>query len=76
VGSLNDVPYAKDPVFGFDVPTRCPEVPDEILDPSRSWPNRAEYDKKYRQLAARFIDNFRKFEEQTTPEVVQAGPRV
>ena len=75
-GKLEDVPYKKDPVFGFDVPTRCPDVPDEVLDPASSWPSRAEYGKKYRQLAERFVDNFRKFESQSPAEVVAAGPRV
>jgi len=74
-GRLDQVPYAKDPVFGFDVPAKCPDVPDEILDPASSWPSRTEYDKKYRQLAERFIDNFRKFEQQSAREIVEAGPR-
>ncbi len=75
-GKLNDVPYVKDPVFGFDVPARCPDVPGEILDPSSSWPGKAEYPKKYKQLAERFIDNFRKFEDHSPHELVEAGPHV
>ncbi len=75
-GKLNDVPYVKDPVFGFDVPARCPDVPSEILDPSSSWPGKAEYSKKYKQLAERFIDNFRKFEDHSPHELVEAGPHV
>jgi phosphoenolpyruvate carboxykinase (ATP) len=75
-GQLEHVSYVKDPVFGFEVPSQCPNVPDDILDPASSWPNRTEYDKKYRQLAERFIDNFRKFENQSPAEVVQAGPHV
>ncbi len=75
-GQLDDVPYTKDPIFGFEVPTCCPNVPDDILDPASSWPSRAEYDKKYHQLAERFIDNFRKFEEQSPEEIVQAGPHL
>ena len=73
-GQLQSVPYLRDPVFGFDVPAKCPGVPDEILDPASSWPSRPEYDKKYRQLAERFIDNFRKFEEDSPREVAEAGP--
>ena len=75
-GKLSDVPYEKDPVFGFEVPRRCPEVPDEILDPASSWPNKAEYDKKYRQLAERFIENFKKFESQSPEDVREAGPHI
>ena len=75
-GQLEHLPYVKDPIFGFEVPSQCPNVPDDILDPASSWPNRTEYDKKYRQLAERFIDNFRKFEDQSPAEVVQAGPHL
>ena len=32
-GELDDVPDRVDPVFGFAVPTRCPGVPDHVLDP-------------------------------------------
>jgi hypothetical protein len=31
---------------------------------------------KYRQLAFRFIDNFKRFEAGCPPEVIKAGPRV
>ncbi len=72
-GELNTVPYRKDPVFGFEVPTRCPGVPDDVLDPSSSWPDKQDYDKKYHQLAARFVENFKKFEDSTAQDVVAAG---
>ncbi len=75
-GKLGAVPYMKDPIFGFDVPTKCPEVPDDILDPASSWPSRGEYDKKYRQLAERFIENFKKFEDDSPREVTEAGPHL
>ncbi|MGE5071795.1 MAG: phosphoenolpyruvate carboxykinase (ATP), partial [Anaerolineae bacterium] len=75
-GKLDNVPYKKDPVFGFEVPVQCPDVPSDILDPSSSWPNKADYAKKYRQLAERFIDNFRKFEDHSPGEVVAAGPHI
>ena len=75
-GKLDNVPYDKDPVFGFEVPRNCPDVPDEVLEPWSSWPNREEYDKKYRQLAQRFIENFKKFESETSQDVIDAGPHV
>jgi phosphoenolpyruvate carboxykinase (ATP) len=73
-GKLDEVKYKKDPIFGFEVPAQCPDVPDEVLDPAGSWPNQKEYDKRYRDLAARFIENFKKFEIQSHPEIVDAGP--
>ena len=75
-GKLDSVKFKKDPVFGFDVPMTCPNVPDDVLDPSSSWHDKKEYDKKYKQLAQRFIENFGKFTEGTPQEVVDAGPKV
>ena len=75
-GRLLDVEYTTDPVFGFHVPKTCPDVPDHVLDPARSWPNREMYDQRYRQLAARFIDNFKKFDTAESREVEKAGPKV
>ncbi len=75
-GKLDKVKFAKDPVFGFEVPTQCPDVPDEVLDPAGAWRDRKEYDKRYRDLASRFIENFKKFEDRTPREVIEAGPRI
>jgi len=47
-----------------------------VLEPWSSWPNRKEYDKKYKQLAQRFIENFKKFESETSQDVIEAGPKV
>lgn len=73
-GNLLDVPYSTDPIFGFEVPLQCPDVPDYVLNPSSSWPDVESYMKRYRSLAARFIDNFKKFSSDFPAEVVEAAP--
>lgn len=75
-GKLDKVEYTRDPVFGFDVPTTCPDVPDEVLIPSSSWKDKDDYNKKYRALAQKFVDNFKNFEAGTPKEVFEAGPVV
>jgi phosphoenolpyruvate carboxykinase (ATP) len=75
-GSLLNVKYRKDPVFGFEVPLSCPDVPDGILNPADSWPSKKAHEEKYKSLATRFIENFKKFEANCPPEVIQAGPKV
>ena len=75
-GKLNNVEFATDPIFGFEIPTQCPDVPDEVLNPSTSWGDKKEYDKRYKDLAMRFKQNFSKFESQTAQEVIDAGPRI
>lgn len=74
-GELGKVEFRKDKLFGFDVPKSCPEVPEDVLDPSTSWGNEKEYWKKYDGLAARFIENFKLFEAGVTDEVKKAGPK-
>lgn len=75
-GKLDGVKYKKDPVFGFEVPLTCPDVPDEVLDPSASWSDGAEYDRRYKDLASRFIQNFAKFADGTSQDVLEAAPKV
>ncbi len=75
-GNLVDVKYKTDPVFGFEVPTSCPNLPDEVLNPSSSWGDAKEYDRRYKDLAMRFKQNFGKFIDGTPQEVIDAGPKV
>jgi phosphoenolpyruvate carboxykinase (ATP) len=75
-GELLDVEYSRDPIFGFHVPKSCPKVPDDVLDPASSWPSAKAYMKRYRSLAVRFIDNFKKFADGAPTEVLEAGPRL
>jgi len=74
--ALNDVEYYIDPVFGFQVPKTCPDVPEEVLYPAHSWQNEDDYWMKYKQLASRFVSNMKKFEVDTPQEVIAAGPVV
>jgi phosphoenolpyruvate carboxykinase (ATP) len=70
------VNYTKDPIFGFEVPLECPDVPAEVLSPASSWGDKKEYDRRYHDLAMRFKDNFAKFANNTPQEVADAGPKV
>jgi phosphoenolpyruvate carboxykinase (ATP) len=75
-GKLDDVTYKQDPIFGFEVPEHCPDVPDEVLNPASSWSDKKEYDRRYKDLAMRFKQNFGKFEDGTPVEIVEAGPHI
>jgi phosphoenolpyruvate carboxykinase (ATP) len=75
-GDLAGVEYKADPVFGFDVPTSCDGVPASVLEPASSWSSPETYMQKYRELAARFVDNFKKFEREVPAEVAAAGPNL
>jgi phosphoenolpyruvate carboxykinase (ATP) len=75
-GSLLKEKYATDPVFGFEVPQGCNGVPPDVLDPASSWPSAEDYMDKYRQLASRFVENFKKFAPDCPAEVAEAGPKL
>jgi phosphoenolpyruvate carboxykinase (ATP) len=75
-GQLLDVGFRVDPVFGYQIPTRCPGVPDQVLNPAEAWPDAQAWLERYRQLAARFQSNFKKFEDGCSPEVRASGPKL
>jgi len=74
-GKLDGVAYQKDPVFGLRIPKECPDVPSELLDPRNTWENKAAYDQKARELAARFRENFTEFAADVPDDVRKAGPQ-
>ena len=75
-GELNGVEYAEHEVFGLHMPTSCPNVPDEILQPKNTWSDGADYDKKANALAEEFVKNFEQFESDVEDEIKAAAPNV
>lgn len=73
-GQLSEAKTRKDTVFGFEVPTACPGVASEILDPRNTWADKAAYDAKAKHLAELFHTNFKEFASEVAPEIVGAGP--
>lgn len=57
-GELNEVSTRKHPVFGLHMPTECPGVPGEILDPRSTWSDPEAYDEQARHLRDLFRQNF------------------
>jgi phosphoenolpyruvate carboxykinase (ATP) len=75
-GRLDDVPTVTDPIFGVQVPTHVPDVPDEVLEPRGTWPDPAAYDVQAARLAQMFVENFERYAEGVGDDVRAAGPRV
>lgn len=73
-GKLDNVEYRKDKLFGFEVPLTCPDVPDDVFEPSNAWGNKEEYWRKFDDLAARYIENFKKYKADVPDNIFQAGP--
>ncbi len=75
-GSLADASYETLAVFDLNVPTNCPTVPSEILNPSHFWEDKEGYWKTARMLAQLFIENFNQFETAAEQSLAQYGPKV
>ena len=73
-GDLDNVEFIKDERFGFEVPTSCPGVPDEVLIPRNTWEDSDLYDKTADKLAKMFIDNFSRYEGGVSADVNAAAP--
>jgi phosphoenolpyruvate carboxykinase (ATP) len=71
-GRLAQADFITEEAFGLTIPVACPEVPAQLLNPRNAWADRAAYDTQARRLAAKFVQNFDKF---NVPESVRcAGP--
>ncbi len=73
-GALDGVPYRNDEYFGVEVPTKCPDVPNAILNPRDNWRNEADYEAAAVKLAGLFAKNFAPYEGAVAEDVRGAGP--
>ncbi|MEM7558222.1 MAG: phosphoenolpyruvate carboxykinase (ATP) [Planctomycetota bacterium] len=73
-GALVEAETVRDENFGFQVPTACPNVDSEILQPRETWLNKQAYDAAALKLAKLFHENFESFDEQSSPAIAAAGP--
>jgi phosphoenolpyruvate carboxykinase (ATP) len=74
-GTLDQVEFRTDPVFGFEVPVHVPGVDEHLLDPRGTWADPAAYDAKAAELAAMFRDSFAAKFADAGEEIAAAGPR-
>ena len=76
-GDILNAPTKKIPYFDFEVPTQLNGVAWGILDPRDTYQNRNEWEEKAKDLAARFIKNFKKYEgNEAGKALVAAGPKL
>ncbi|HVV55616.1 MAG TPA: phosphoenolpyruvate carboxykinase (ATP) [Mucilaginibacter sp.] len=75
-GELDNVSYGIHPIFNLQIPLTCPNVPDNLLDPRKTWADPESYDDKANSLAMAFIRNFEKYAEADDYEITSAGPGV
>ncbi len=73
-GELEKAEFVRDPIFNVMVPTSCPDVPDEVLIPEKTWQDKEAYLQTAQKLARLFSSNFAKYTNMPD-SVIQAGPR-
>ncbi|MCU0616521.1 MAG: phosphoenolpyruvate carboxykinase (ATP) [Gemmatimonadaceae bacterium] len=74
-GQLDGVATQEHPIFGLHMPREIAGVPNDVLDPRRTWSDAAAYDAQATKLAGMFHENIRKFGDAVKPEILAAGPR-
>ncbi len=76
-GSIDKAPTKTIPYFDFVVPTELPGVDPKILDPRDTYADASVWEEKAKDLAARFIKNFKKYEtNEAGKALVAAGPQL
>ena len=73
-GNLNKVSYETHEIFGIKMPTVCPNVPTEVLNPKSTWKDKEAYDVKAKELANTFRRNFSQFKDYASQEILEGGP--
>lgn len=74
-GEFENALYITHPVFGLQMPSACPEVPELILNPKNTWKDKKKYDETANNLAAQFIKNFATYKEFATEEILAGAPK-
>lgn len=72
---LDGVRYAKTDVFNLSIPTVCKGVPSDILNPINTWADTEKYEAQANKLGELFVNNFRKYSDEASPEVLAAAPQ-
>lgn len=72
-GELEQVKFYHHPIFKILVPETVPGVDSSILNPQNTWSDSQAYEKQAKDLAKRFVENFKKFPN-APREVKDAAP--
>jgi phosphoenolpyruvate carboxykinase (ATP) len=72
---FDKIEFKNHEVFGIAIPSECPGVPVEILDPRNTWTDKNAYDKKAKYLAGLFVRNFENFADGVNENILSAAPK-
>ncbi|MDD5570626.1 MAG: phosphoenolpyruvate carboxykinase (ATP), partial [Bacteroidales bacterium] len=76
-GTIENAPTVKIPFLNLTAPKKLPNVSEGILDPRDTYADKSEWERKAKDLSARYIKNFQQYTD--TPEgkaLIPAGPQL
>lgn len=75
-GKLTNFTIDENSAFQLAIPTSCPNIPNEVLNPINTWEDKEAFRNKEGNLAESFLNNFTKFESEADKETLAAAPKV
>jgi phosphoenolpyruvate carboxykinase (ATP) len=75
-GTLKDVKFIKNDIFGFEIPREIKGIPENVVHPELAWENKEEYVTSLKNLAKNFVENFKKYEVSSDSEVIKGSPKI
>ena len=73
-GKLDDVDFETTEIFNLSVPKSCEGIPSKILNPINTWFDKVAYENKAIDLANLFVENFKKYSDAASVELLAAAP--
>lgn len=73
-GTIHQGGYNTHSVFGFQIPLKCSNVPDDVLNPRIQWDCPEAYDNAAIELAQKFVKNFEPYRKEANADIINASP--
>ena len=74
---LNDIATEIIPFFNLAIPKKLNNISPNVIDPRKSWNTNTEWEKKAKELAQLFINNFQKFcDNDHGKNLLASGPQI
>lgn len=74
-GKLDNVEFENTEIFNLSVPLSCEGVPSALLNPKNTWVDKIAYENKATSLANLFVENFQKYSDAASAELLAAAPK-
>jgi phosphoenolpyruvate carboxykinase (ATP) len=75
-GELDKAEYTESDIFKLKIPKGVTNVPQDILDPARSWQDKENYNQSLASLAENFQKNFKKYKNEKSDRLLAGGPQL